>query len=582
MSILIQKARKGNSDAMQTLYNDNKERVLFLCTLLLENTSVACNATSRIFRNMWDLIIAEQIETEEEFSRAVIEKAVNHCKSSIAKKDTKAFRTPQNKNFANASYSADKLIGEDDLALFIVRNLPPLHRFIYVLNALFDYNESDLAKVFKINEATVKLALDAEEANIKRLLSLNKQQTGEECSLTVDDFHRDLEGIGDAVAVPGGVNTTVILGIDSVCDPILEKVKKQRNKMLIYIGIGLLCLCVVAFAVWGISKAVSDDDTDGTEDTSADTGDDDVSDEVTYTTEYTATHYADIVIDGYGTITVALDANQAPITVENFVGLANNGFYDGLTFHRIMDGFMMQGGDPNGDGSGGNTDEDGNEINIEGEFYYNGSDNMLSHIRGAISMARNAYDYDSASSQFFIVHTSDYTDSLDGLYAVFGYVTEGLDIVDAICEATYTFEDDGETVVTDEQPVITSITIREVDESEDEGEETTAIEATVAEVTAITDGTLTLTTYTLTEAGADYEITDAASVDFSNYEISSETEEYTIDSDAVIYVSEDGALAESDSAAIVVGDKLVIYNDSDDVITIVIYHAESEENTDES
>ncbi len=364
--------------------------------------------------------------------------------------------------------------------------------------------------------------------------------------------------------------------------------KNRKNRNIIITLFLLLCLVTTTFLLVGCSSDYDEGYDAGYSDgynAGYDAGYDDgyadaigSTTEVTYTTEYTATHYADIVIDGYGTITVALDANQAPITVENFVTLANEGFYDGLTFHRIMDGFMMQGGDPNGDGTGGNTDEDGNEINIEGEFYYNGSDNMLSHIRGAISMARGN-DYDSASSQFFIVHTSDYTSSLDGLYAVFGYVTEGLDIVDAICEATYTFEDDGETVVTDEQPVITSITIREVDESEDESEETTAIEAKVAEVTAITDGTLTLTTYTLTEAGADYEITDAASVDFTNYEASSETEEYTIDSAAVLYVSADGTLTESDSTAIVVGDKLVIYTDSDDITNIVIYHAESEETT---
>ncbi len=251
--------------------------------------------------------------------------------------------------------------------------------------------------------------------------------------------------------------------------------KNRKNRNIIITLFLLLCLVTTTFLLVGCSSDYDEGYDAGYSDgynAGYDAGYDDgyadatgSTTEVTYTTEYTATHYADIVIDGYGTITVALDGNQAPITVENFVDLANDGFYDGLTFHRIMDGFMMQGGDPNGDGSGGNTDEDGNEINIEGEFYYNGSDNMLSHIRGAISMARGN-DYDSASSQFFIVHTSDYTSSLDGLYAVFGYVTEGLDIVDAICEATYTFEDDGETVVTDEQPVITSITIREVNENE--------------------------------------------------------------------------------------------------------------------
>ncbi len=124
---------------------------------------------------------------------------------------------------------------------------------------------------------------------------------------------------------------------------------------------------------------------------------------------------------------------------------------------------MMQGGDPQADGYGGNKDADGNEINITDEFTANGSDNNLSHTAGAISMARGD-DYDSASSQFFIVHTNDYTGSLDGQYAVFGYVTEGMDIVDAICSATYSM-DENETIDAAEQPVITSITICEVNES---------------------------------------------------------------------------------------------------------------------
>ena len=169
-------------------------------------------------------------------------------------------------------------------------------------------------------------------------------------------------------------------------------------------------------------------------------------------TEYTpnADYYADIEIENYGTITVALDAAAAPITVENFVTLARSGFYDGLTFHRIMAGFMMQGGDPNGDGTGGSDET------IVGEFPDNGYDNNLSHIRGAISMARSN-DYDSASSQFFIVHED--SEFLDGQYAAFGYVTEGMDIVDAICKAAVPI-DYNCLIAAEDQPVITSITIR--------------------------------------------------------------------------------------------------------------------------
>ena len=161
--------------------------------------------------------------------------------------------------------------------------------------------------------------------------------------------------------------------------------------------------------------------------------------------------YADITVENYGTITVKLDAEAAPLTVENFVELAKSGFYDGLTFHRIMDGFMMQGGDPTGTGTGDSGK------NIKGEFSANGWDNPLSHTRGAISMAR-AKEYDSASCQFFICQ-EDCSQSLDGLYACFGYVTSGMEYVDAICQAANPIDDNGSILELD-QPVISSIVIR--------------------------------------------------------------------------------------------------------------------------
>ncbi len=459
MSTLIQKARKGSRDAMISLYDNNKERVLFICSLLMENRTTACNAASYAFRHVWEAVLSGEIDSEEDFERAVIHKAVSYCKTSILRHDPKAFKIPNNKNFIG-NYQKENMIWEKDPCWFITWNLPYFQRFAYILRAVLGYDANEIAAVLKTRADVVLLALEQEQNNIDRIFSYYDQQ---DYRWTAEEYHRELFELRESVSVPGGVNTTVTLGIRSVCDPILGKAKKKRNRILMCVGIGLLSLCLIAFAVWGIYKAMADD-TEGTEDTAteaADDGDEDEAASVIYTTEYTATHYADIVVEGYGTITVALDANQAPITVENFVNLANEGFYDGLTFHRIVEDFMMQGGDPNGDGTGGNTDEDGNEINIEGEFYYNGSDNMLSHVRGAISMARGD-DYDSASSQFFIVHTDTYLSSLDGLYAVFGYVTEGMDIVDALCEATYTV-DEYETIDAEEQPVITSITIRTVD-----------------------------------------------------------------------------------------------------------------------
>lgn len=121
---------------------------------------------------------------------------------------------------------------------------------------------------------------------------------------------------------------------------------------------------------------------------------------------------------------VTLLPEYAPETCKNFEKLVSEGFYNGLSFHRIIDGFMAQGGDPNGNGTGGAKD------NIKGEFYYNGVANKLSHTRGVISMARSS-DPDSASSQFFICYTDECTYSLDGLYAAFGSVTEGMEVVDA-------------------------------------------------------------------------------------------------------------------------------------------------------
>ena len=160
-------------------------------------------------------------------------------------------------------------------------------------------------------------------------------------------------------------------------------------------------------------------------------------------------HHVEITVKDYGTIKVELNETAAPITVANFMKLANEGFYDGLTFHRIIDGFMIQGGDPDANGTGGSGET------IKGEFAANGVTNNLNHTRGAISMARSQKN-DSASSQFFICHADSY--HLDGSYACFGYVTEGMEVVDAICKAVPVTDNNG-TVLKENQPVIESIKV---------------------------------------------------------------------------------------------------------------------------
>lgn len=163
-------------------------------------------------------------------------------------------------------------------------------------------------------------------------------------------------------------------------------------------------------------------------------------------------YQVEIKIKDYGTIYAEIDADTAPITVTNFVNLCKNHFYDGLTFHRIIKDFMIQGGNPNGDGTGGS------EETIKGEFSDNGVENPLKHTRGALSMARSQ-DNDSASSQFFIVQKT--ASHLDGQYAVFGYVYEGMDIVDKICDDVQV-EDNNGTVAKENQPVIESIRCQKI------------------------------------------------------------------------------------------------------------------------
>ncbi len=155
------------------------------------------------------------------------------------------------------------------------------------------------------------------------------------------------------------------------------------------------------------------------------------------------TDYIAIDIADYGTITAELYGEAAPLTVENFLKLVDEQYYDGLTFHRIISGFMMQGG----------AGMSGTARNIRGEFAQNGFNNPLLHERGVLSMARTP-DFNSANSQFFIMHQA--APHLDGGYAAFGKVISGIEIVDAICENTPVVDGNG-SVPAESQPVITTI-----------------------------------------------------------------------------------------------------------------------------
>lgn len=159
------------------------------------------------------------------------------------------------------------------------------------------------------------------------------------------------------------------------------------------------------------------------------------------------THTAIMTVKDFGEVKLELYGDIAPVTVANFVRLINEDFYDGLTFHRAIEGYMLQGGDPNGDGTGNTAPR------IYGEFINNGFENKLSHTKGVLSMARSR-DYNSASCQFFIM-VGDET-RLDGDYAAFGKVVEGMDIIESVMASIKTNDSDG-LISPEKQPVIEKI-----------------------------------------------------------------------------------------------------------------------------
>ena len=209
----------------------------------------------------------------------------------------------------------------------------------------------------------------------------------------------------------------------------------------------VLAVLVMGLSACGSSKSDTTSETKATKAPKATETAEATKEPESKTTDTKGKHHAKIKVKDYGTIEVELDGDTAPITVANFIKLVNEKFYDGLTFHRIMSGFMIQGGDPLGNGTGGSDET------IKGEFSSNGVENNISHKRGVISMARSS-DPDSASSQFFIMHQD--STYLDGEYAAFGKVTKGMKVVDKICEDATPTDGNG-TIEKAGQPVIESI-----------------------------------------------------------------------------------------------------------------------------
>ncbi len=430
MDSLIKNAVSGQRKAMLSLYESNKQSAYQVAYSILGNEESANNAVSSAFKSIFDNIKSCTAETVKDFSDVVIKQVAESCKRVILKKNSRAYQFPAGKNFSIKNPKTANDISEN-YAEFVFGQFTELQQLIFVLHTVGQLDNKHIASVTKLDAKTVDIALKAEKENVENIVG---------GALTYEAICESYIRSFNNMNVSSVTDNAVRCQIAYVSAP-LEKSKRIK---LISIIAGVLAVCLlIGGGVWlfagngGDESSIDESATDGEQ----------------LSIDMNKTYYADIDIKDYGKITVKLDQSQAPITVDNFVKLSKSGFYDGLTFHRVVEGFMMQGGDPDGTGGGGYVDENGKKVEIKGEFSANGVNNTISHTRGVISMAR-ANPYDSASSQFFIVHEDSLF--LDGKYAGFGYVTEGLEVVDKICT-----EVQGEPVPEDERPIINKITIRE-------------------------------------------------------------------------------------------------------------------------
>ena len=472
MATIIQKAIKGSRPALMELYDAHKKTVYYLSCALLQNNA-SPGITAHALKSATKTLMNGEIQTEADYLLHAVKQVINACKQETLKKDPKAFRVPAKKAFRLLHINEAAIDPEAGPVDNYLNCLPALHRFILVLRYVAKMSAGQIGVCIGIEPGIVENAFAAEADNLGRIYRCVKAVGGRCAAPTTELITRSFADAISRTRLPDEIDEQMGDFIFEISEPVRKKTQVQHRNIAITVSVIVVCILALT-AILSSSSVTSEttaattaatqtteevDPTAAAEESEVtepfDIKDADEEETTAPATEVAETdlisYTAQIEIEDYGTITVALDSSAAPITVENFVSLAQSGFYDGLTFHRIMEDFMMQGGDPNGDGTGG-SDE-----NIVGEFTDNGYDNNLSHTRGAISMARSN-DYNSASSQFFIVHED--STFLDGQYAVFGYVTDGMDIVDAICESAEPTDNNG-SIDPDAQPVIKSITVQE-------------------------------------------------------------------------------------------------------------------------
>lgn len=457
---LLKLASKGDKKALQQLYHQYAKTSYYLCCYFLKSEQAAAEATVRVFSQVFAATVGQPVLNEQLFKALVLGKTVEVTKANIQKNAPTAFRDAE-KSAVDGSYqavknAADPTAEEKQNLIKALRSLQNRQCYTLTMLTCFGLQKHQLAQYMKLDSDKIDASLARAKESFRKTLQLPENSRRE-----LEDQLRAVKAAMQeqtaAATVPPQVEKSVLAEAQKIA-------KFVTAKFLKHLAVAAAGVIVAAGLVFGgialfknsnnaanadITSSGESQNTQGSSENQSTQSVNATNQSSTTEPEFKATKHAQIEIKNYGTISLELYGEEAPITVNNFVKLANEGFYNGLTFHRIISGFMIQGGDPNGDGTGGSTE------NIKGEFSQNGVQNRILHTRGTISMARSS-ENDSASSQFFIMQ-QDAT-HLDGAYAAFGRVTSGLEIVDKICENTPVTDSNG-TVTAENQPVITSIKI---------------------------------------------------------------------------------------------------------------------------
>ncbi len=439
---LIAKAALGDKKSLDFICEKYGKYVYFFCTTVISDNKKAENAFKKSFKAIFSAI--SKNPNTDNLDEIVKSETAKVCKSAISDENNHENGAAKMQPFGDKDkISSASAITAEQKNLFVnaLKSINANQRIVVLLNLLCDYNTKKIADILKISEDKVQNSLEYGRENIKKQLRMSDSKfTKRDIIFLMTASANIVKEAAAQAKIPDSIDSF----LDEIVLSLAKPQKSDKKKAWIVIS-AVAVFLVAVIVVFVITSNKSNGSAGATNDSAS-------ASNVSATigeSQAKGTHHAEINIKDYGVIKVELNGDVAPITVANFINLANSHFYDGLTFHRIIDGFMMQGGDPLGNGTGGS------ENTIKGEFSQNGVENNLSHTRGAISMARST-DMDSASSQFFIVQ-SDST-YLDGQYACFGYVTDGMDIVDEICKNAVTTDSNG-SVSAENQPVINSITI---------------------------------------------------------------------------------------------------------------------------